>query len=998
MSNLVFGQSDDYQVTEKLYSFSDGFPDTEVFCGVQDKHGFLWFGTRNGVWRYDGREFKLFTKKKNGLRGLKVIDIVTDGEDGVVLIYGILGSSFFPDSIKDVIDINTLKVLPINNYYPKLPVREGKITSILKEVNGSLYIGSDFLNKRWRYTSNRNFTEKSYHNLKYKVFNFGKIDPLVKSRNVRNLSSSHVILYEDSTMVTSFIGNLTNSIKGRFFHHILEDGKAEERYFVSTAGKLRKLDPKSLEFKIGDIDALHHTVSRNDPSFIIYNLEGINYFILNFNKKIRLFESLALKNVRVNAYFMDAFGSYWLCTTKGLIKLRLTKNKFEQQIGAKFNPTSTEFAVRGIYVDAKFTCFNFYDFIYVNMDKKAFFFKGNENYALEKIGSDLWIGGYGLNLFNPKTGKIELKARSISREIWSIFELNKDQLLLGCSDGIDIYTKSIGSIVPANYGNFVRPNFIYRFIQERKDRIWAIADNGIYVLNNKGEVIDCYAENVKNKKKRLPCASIHDGCIDKSGVFWLASGDAGLIRWDRTNNTFKEFGLAEGLLSLTVNTILEDDYNNLWLGTDYGLVKFNKATNYVKSYTIDNGIVGNEFNRGSSFKAKNGTLYFGGVLGVTSFNPKVFEDDKFDNNCALSIVSCWVSDRNTNQLKDNTGRLLKTHQLTLYEKNDNFTLTYSLLDFETRKHLYAYKIIGLDKSWNYLDESSFRIGRLPYGEYILKIKGQNATGKWNKQEISIRLVVVRPFYKTWWFICISLSGLIVLIILGLRRRLKALEKANSKLEKIVVQRTQQINTSLNEKVALIQEIHHRVKNNLQFITAMLEMQVDANKSEKEKNVLLATSRRINAITLVHEMLYNRDDLEKVSLEEYLKELISKMNEFVNESHLQIKFNISIEPVYFNINNCVAIGMITSEIMSNSIKYAFDGVVQPEISIRLKRDIKRDLISYTIQDNGVFNSDSTFQKGFGLRLVDIFSRQLKGTFTIKQDSGFLVEFEFKLTQD
>ena len=997
MSNAVFGQSEEYLVSEKLYSYSDGFPDAEVHCGLQDKHGFLWFGTRNGVWRYDGKEFKIFTKKKNGLRGFKVIDMVTDGDEGVIITYGVLGSSYFPDVIRDVININTLQVLPFNKYYPSFPVNERKITSIVQEQNERLYVGSDFVHKRWRYVANRKFVDQSFSKLTYKVINFGKIDPSVRNGNIVNLAKSHVILFEDSTFVSSALGVLNATKDGWYFHYVHEDGKTEEKYFLSATGKLRKLDKNSLEYKMGDFKALHHIVSRNNPSYILYDLQGVNYLILNFKKKIKLFESLSVKNVRVNSYFLDRFGSYWLCTSKGLIKLRVTKNRFTQHLGNKLNTVSTEYTARGIFADNTYTCFNFYDFIYINYKKKPYIFKGNENYALEKIGSEIWVGGYGLYLFNEKTKQLELKARSKNREIWSIFELNKNQFILGCSDGIDIYSKSTGTIVGVNYTGFAKPNFVYRIIREKNVGIWAIADNGIYLLNEHGDVIRCFSGNAKSKSHRLPCYSIHDAYIDKSGIFWIASGDVGLIRWDRKNKTFKEFGLADGLLSATVNTILEDDFNNLWLGTDYGLVKFNKLTSYVNSYTVENGIVGNEFNRGSCFKSEDGTFYFGGVLGITSFNPHSFEQDEIENNCALSIVNCFVFDRTDGNLIDKTEELLNSNSITLNEGNDNFTLSYSLLDFEVRKHLYAYKIIGLDKNWNYLDESSLRIGRLPYGNFVLKIKAQNATGKWNKQQISIHISVRRPFYKTWWFVSGVLIVGVFLIILWVRMRLKTLEKANSKLEIIVAQRTEQINASLNEKVALIQEIHHRVKNNLQFITAMLEMQVDANKSDKERNVLLATSRRINAITLVHEMLYNKDDLEKVSLDEYLKELVAKMNEFVNESHVQIKFNISIEPIYFNINNCVAIGMITSEIMSNSIKYAFEGVEYPEITIQLKRDLERDLILFSIRDNGNLNSNSIIQKGFGLRLVDIFARQLKGTFRIKQDSGYLVEFEFKLTQ-
>jgi two-component sensor histidine kinase len=178
------------------------------------------------------------------------------------------------------------------------------------------------------------------------------------------------------------------------------------------------------------------------------------------------------------------------------------------------------------------------------------------------------------------------------------------------------------------------------------------------------------------------------------------------------------------------------------------------------------------------------------------------------------------------------------------------------------------------------------------------------------------------------------------------------------------------------------------------MAAMIEMQIDATKSSANKSVLKDTSRRINAMTLVHEMLYNKEVIETISGKAYLLELVQKMDEMVNDSHLQIDFDIHIDDVDLNISDCVSIGMITSELLSNSIKYAFKGVKKPRITIDLKYNAITKTVFYAIADNGIGFEKDNFT-GLGLRLIDIFTRQLNGDYSTKTQNGFCFTFEFKI---
>lgn len=195
-----------------------------------------------------------------------------------------------------------------------------------------------------------------------------------------------------------------------------------------------------------------------------------------------------------------------------------------------------------------------------------------------------------------------------------------------------------------------------------------------------------------------------------------------------------------------------------------------------------------------------------------------------------------------------------------------------------------------------------------------------------------------------------------------------------------------------EKDALIQEVHHRVKNNLQQINAMLKMQLNSIQDENKKGYLKEASRRISAMSLVHEMLYNKDASEYILMKDYLLELIEKLKELNVDKNKPIQFELQLDgEIKFNITNSVAIGMITSEIISNAMKYAFKETVRPVIEILLRSE--SDCVLYAVKDNGGGLNNAFNQSGLGTRLIDIFSRQMEAEYEINNKNG--LEYKFKI---
>ena len=173
---------------------------------------------------------------------------------------------------------------------------------------------------------------------------------------------------------------------------------------------------------------------------------------------------------------------------------------------------------------------------------------------------------------------------------------------------------------------------------------------------------------------------------------------------------------------------------------------------------------------------------------------------------------------------------------------------------------------------------------------------------------------------------------------------------------------------------------------------MLKMQLNTIEDEGNQKILKEISRRINAMSLVHEMLYNKEKLEYISLKEYVSELVAKLKELVYDTDEPIEFKLDIDDVKFNINNCVAIGMITSEIISNAIKYAFSDTPNPIIKIKLKYEVSEHKIFYSISDNGKGLGSNQNKTGLGLRLIDIFSRQMEAEYETSNNAGLMYIFK------
>ncbi|MFA6261852.1 MAG: histidine kinase dimerization/phosphoacceptor domain -containing protein [Bacteroidia bacterium] len=243
------------------------------------------------------------------------------------------------------------------------------------------------------------------------------------------------------------------------------------------------------------------------------------------------------------------------------------------------------------------------------------------------------------------------------------------------------------------------------------------------------------------------------------------------------------------------------------------------------------------------------------------------------------------------------------------------------------------------------------------------------------------------------FSLVALLCLVISYLLILRSRSnKQLNQHNIAIE----QSNQQLKHSLQQIETLIQEVHHRVKNNLQFIYSILELEIAANKSRMNVESLQGMQRRIMAMSLVHELLYSKDNAEKVSSQQYINDLLEYLDALQNSEKMHVHFETQIEDVLFGINQSIAIGMIISELVANAFKYAFVSQSKPVIKIEV-RLLNRAEVELIVEDNGTgFKQHESQGTGMGMRLIGIFASQLNGKFVVDSVNRFKFSLTFPLS--
>lgn len=940
-----------------------------------------------GINRFDGNSFKVY-EQKDGLCS-QIITAVTEDSKGNLWIGGQDGSMcIFNGKEFTQLAEGEKKYLAV-----------GKINFMSVDDNNNMVIGKDnglFIHNG-KHLEKLNITGDT---LKYYHINCFKKD----SRNITWIGTNKgMLVLKNKSLIRISDPELSGdvnitAISEDVFGNLWAIKDQKEFYLIKIVGpshyQVKALKIETIKLPEGtEIESIHFD-NRNQLWIATAN-KGIfksgETSLTQFDQK----SGLAVENIK--NIFEDASGNLWFGTSGGGL-IRFTNQAFA-------------------YFD-NLAGFNSPDIFTINSDKE----------------NNIWIGTqlHGIYKYDGKTAvKIN---QAVNDEVRCIYTDKKGTIWMGSTTGIQQYIG--GSFKPFNANNPELKN-IRALFEDSKNNIWiGTRGHGIFIYEANGnlkKLNDSYENGysfVEDKKGTIYVGTgggifvykdkklIHhygnaDGIcnsyagsmvLDKYGNLWVGTDNC-VAKFDGTK--FTSYGVNEGLASGTVYLINADTLGNVWVGTNKGLDRISLNSKgeieSIHNYGKAEGFRGIECNSRSTCIDKTGCLWFGTIKGAIKFNPH--EDINTIKELPITQITSiklFYENVNWKEYSDSISTWFDVPYDAIIPYNKNqITFEFAGISKTFSDNIkYSFMLEGFDKDWSPADDNhSASYSNLPAGRYTFKVKAINKSGFWSSNNAEFTFTVKAPFWKSWWFILLLLAGITLIVYSYNLYRKRKHELYKERLEKIIRERTSEIIKQRDENEILLKEVHHRVKNNLQIINSLINIQSDYVSDPKSQDLFKEIRNRIRTISLVHEKLYKSQDYANINVKEYINMLVENLIDTYNfDKKIDLKIDLQVQ--YFNLNTIIPLGLLLNEVISNSFKYAFNNSNEGIIEISLLK-VSEDSYDLLIGDNGTgFNKDPFTEESttLGLELVKILSDQLNGTIEKLPRKGTYYKLNFRPLKD
>ncbi|PCJ88194.1 MAG: hypothetical protein COA57_03700 [Flavobacteriales bacterium] len=838
--DFAFGQNDFIRFDR--ISIKNGLSQSTVNCILQDAKGFMWFGTQDGLNRFDGYRFKVFYhhsqdtssladnyvralyedrngnlwvgtdnglskfnpelqtfetfyRSENNLNGLSdnAIRAICESDDGTLWFATANGGL-------NAFDKKTKAFTHYLHQQEKSnSVAGNQLNCLFKDASGKIWIGTEGAG-----ISVFHPEENTFKTLKPNSLCSSNIRVIFQDSKGRVWAGTDKGLALAKNADNAFQGKFTcfqssnknrSSISANVISSVFEDSRGGI-WFGTDGGGLNKaiFENGTLSFiRYRHEPELESSLSNDDVLSINEDRSGSLWFgtyngISKFDPMKQYFahykhvpnNSNSLNNNNVWALCEDRLGMLWIGTRKGLSSLNRKTGKFSA---------------------------------YTNISNSTLFQNSQSILSVfEDSKSNIWLGTvegvYRLQLstdrqhvqqFIPVNYSNEFFSGKSENKVYEIFEDNKGLIWIGTRQGLAWVNPKTGThrfFQHDSTSSSISNNTVRTIHQDRQGNLWIGTENGLNQLRffeNDSVTFKAYKQQ-KGNSNSLNNDLILSICEDEDGILWIGTYGGGLNRFNPEKEAFSHITEKDGLANNVIYGILDDEKGNLWLSTNKGISMYDPYSGEIKNFEENDGLQSNEFNIGAFFKNRNGELFFGGISGFNIFNPKIIQSNAIPPQ--MSITDFYLFNK---PIEAGPGSILKRHisttnEITLTYKQNNFSIEFAALHFSSpEKNKYQYKMVGFDKDW--VDAGNRRIAHytnLNSGEYTFIVKGSNSDNIWSDKPASFKITITPPFWKTWWFLFTLLLIAALTVYGAFQARVKIIEKQKIVLQRLVDERTVEI--------------------------------------------------------------------------------------------------------------------------------------------------------------------------------------------------------------
>jgi signal transduction histidine kinase/ligand-binding sensor domain-containing protein/DNA-binding response OmpR family regulator len=1028
--------------SQKLNSFfriSDQLVNNEVTAIIQDTKGFIWFGTRGGLQRFDGYEMKLlkydFGTNTNLLS--QSIEVLQNGNRNNIWI-GTKSGGLSEYNL----ETGTIRNYPNNNQHVR-DFNADYILSILDTDSEKLFVGT------WK---GFQYLDKTTGKFTILSTGFKTFDIHTDDAGGYWLATDNGLHHLTSNLKTDYIVNF--GFEGINISSIVKD-KASNCLWVGTWHKgLYRFDLKTRTFKNYRFDKNNsHSLSANNTYRIFLDSKGKLWIgtwgggLNTFDKSTEQFERIHLNipglytndNQIILTIQEDPSGLLWIGTDgTGVFKFDLNQKQFHN-IGydVKANALVSSSHILNVYIDP----FNklwlgakggniqyssdWKNFIDADSRQVDAILKSRfpcEARAFLQVGDYMWVGTIKgmLRMTNvgSKTGILEsfyeksaAGAYLKNKKIHTIVKDTNGKIWIGtqehglvCITGFDKQEQPIFKVYAPASGvkGALQNERAICVLEDSKKRIWIGTYKGLHLYKPDTDKFEVFTQN------NQPQHSISNNTIlslaeDKDGNIWAASQSGLNMIYDYKDNRIyvKTFTTKDGFPSDYIHAVIPDLNGRIWISTNKGIIRLDKDKKSFTVFDKRDGLQSDMFVEDAQFKDKLGRFFFGGIEGLTYFHPDSITINKFTppiyfTNLTVNNLS-YEFGRNEADSAILVKPFYQTQEISLNYKENNFSIEFAALDYHAPdKNEYMYRLEGFTKDWVYTGKSRLvSFTNLKPGEYYLQVKATNSDKIWARSPHELKISILPPPWKTWWAYAIYI--LVFLFLLWLTRHIGLRQMALQNQLTLTNLARKQENELSDFKERLFTNISHEFRTPLTLILGPLEDLLQRRKLEPpvNKSLRLIQKQSKRMLRMVNQLLdFQKAESGSLKLTPHQGEIVSFCRDiftlFADESiRRNIVYSFQAKEKYLSFTfDANKLEIIVFNILANAFKFTPNN---GQITLTVAKDANNNCV-ISVEDTGMGISPNELELIF-----DRFYRGKDTNATNISGTGIGLSFVRELTQ-